>query len=55
MRKRFSEDPDWYLKYRKAIEYEMSDFFLVHRNTPALEAANKVRSTQFSLFGVILM
>ncbi|KAL6242210.1 hypothetical protein RBB50_010758 [Rhinocladiella similis] len=41
MRKRFSEDPDWYLKYRKAIEYEMSDFFLVHRNTPALEAANK--------------
>lgn len=44
MKKKFSGDPAWYLKYRKAIEYEMSDFMLVHKNTPALEAANKVRT-----------
>ncbi|KEF56739.1 uncharacterized protein A1O9_06929 [Exophiala aquamarina CBS 119918] len=41
MRKRFAEDPEWYLKYRKTIEYEMSDFMFVHKNTPALNAANK--------------
>jgi len=39
---KFAQDPDWNLKYRKAIEYEMSDFMLVHKNTPALEAANTV-------------
>lgn len=47
MRKKFAEDPEWYLKYRKSIEYEMSDFMLVHRNTPALNAANKVRRQSF--------
>lgn len=44
MRRKFVEDPDWYLKYRKTIEYEMSDFMLVHKNTPLLNSANKVQN-----------
>ncbi|KAK6368219.1 hypothetical protein LTS17_009960 [Exophiala oligosperma] len=40
-KKKFADDPNWYLKYRKSIETELSDFMFVHRNTPANHEAYK--------------
>lgn len=39
---RFRNDPDWYLKYRKTVEMEMSDFMAWHKNTPGALAAQEV-------------
>lgn len=41
-KKKFSEDPTYYLKYRKDVEMSMSDFFLIHKNTPSNQRFTEV-------------
>ncbi|KAJ6005156.1 FAD/NAD-P-binding domain-containing protein [Penicillium sp. IBT 35674x] len=45
-KRRFAEDPVYYLKYRKMIESEMSDFFLVHKNTPTSNAFQEIAKAE---------
>lgn len=45
---KFRNDPEWYLKYRKAIEMEMSDYMSWHKNTPGSIAAHQVIQNETS-------
>ncbi|KAK4935997.1 hypothetical protein LTR10_023044 [Elasticomyces elasticus] len=46
-KKRFREDPEYYLKYRKSVEVEMvKGFYVFHKNTPDSMAALKFAHTE---------
>ncbi|OCK73333.1 FAD/NAD-P-binding domain-containing protein [Lepidopterella palustris CBS 459.81] len=40
-KKRFAEDPEYYRKYRKAIERELTDWNAIHKNTPSSNLARE--------------
>lgn len=41
-KKKFEEDPEYYLKYRKDIEAEIGDPLAIHKNTPISNTAKEV-------------
>ncbi|KIW81124.1 hypothetical protein Z517_04147 [Fonsecaea pedrosoi CBS 271.37] len=48
-KKRFRNDPDYYLKYRKSVEVEMvRGFYVFHKNTPDSMAAMKFAHTEMT-------